>query len=273
MVEADGISSRWIIHQDGNQHEYEVGTSYLHIEERGDSLKIYVPRDEHNWDKSFLQALPRHLLAWMMTPPGSEEIPAETFDAAAVNVVTIILSCETWNAISDLLTMNGVPEVEEVEEEPLPGPEVARPLATPTRRRYSSSISPHSPDAPSSVVVTPEPLRSPESGGASYVTPLTDPGDYDFDGYGTVPSIDERLSPGTQGASRGKYKSLLESVVVLAERMARRDYSSADVSAALDSLSLDDDDVFSSNFSRYNIPTGGDRHNMIGAAGELFVSN
>lgn len=274
MVEAEGISSRWAIRQDGDEHEHEVSMSYLHIEERNNSIKVYVPHDKQKWDNCFLQALPRRLLSWMMAPSGSQETPADNFDAAAVNVVTIILSCEV-STIHDLLKANGVPEieeVEEVEEEPLLVSKPPSPFATPARRGYPSGLSPWSAGTPSSSAITPEPLSSPENGDASYVSPLTDPGDYDLGGYGTVPS-QERLSLASQGESQEKYKRLLESAVVLAGRMARRDYGLADVTAALGGLSLDDDDVFASPFSRHDIPTGSDRHRKIGAAGELFVCN
>lgn len=271
MVEAEGISSRWAIHQDGQVYEHEVSTSYLHIEEREEMLKVYVPRDKGEWDNCFLDALPRRVLTWMMTPPGSAEVSSNSADDAAVNVVTVILNCDVSTTPS-LLKVKSVPEITEVDEEPLPTlePQGTSPPATPTRRRHAPGLLPESPDAPSEAV-TPEPFSSPDNGDARYVTPLTDPGDYESDGSGAVPWPSDELSVARQGALREEYKRLLESAVVMAERMARGDYST-DISGAFDGLSLDDDDVFTGTFSRHHLTNDGDRHRKIGAAGELFVS-
>ena len=268
-MEAEGLSSRWALCQDSEVHEHEISTSYLHIEERGGALRVYVPRDQHQWGNCFFDVLPRRLLSWMMAPQESAEAPAGSFDEAAVNVVTAILNCDV-SAVPALLTAKGVPDNTEVEEEPLAVPEAASPPARPAHGGNPHALSPWSRDAPSSVF-TPDSLSSPGNGDAGYATPPTDSGDYGPAGHGAEPSPSELLSAARQAGSREEYKRLLESVVAMAERVARRDYSTG-LMASFYGLTLGDDGVFACESARHHLSNDEDRNLKVGAAGELFVS-
>ena len=228
-----------------------------------------MPRDQRKWDNCFFDVLPRRLLAWMMAPRGSVEAPAGSLDEAAVNVVTVILNCDV-SAVHALLTAKGVPDNTGVDEVPLPVPEADGSSANPDHRRDPYALSSWSPDAPSSVA-TPDSLLSLGNGDVGYATLLTDPGDYGPTGYGAVHSPGHRLSVARQGASREEFKRVLESVVAVAEKMARRDYS-ADVSASSHGLYMDVDSVFTSASARHHLSNDADRNLKVGAAGELFVS-
>ena len=269
-VEAHGISSRLTIQQDGEIYEYETGQSELHVEERDGSLKIYVPRDKDEQDICFHSTLPRRLLSWMMTAPGSVEPAVPKLDEAASSIISSILNCRI-SAVPALLKKEGVPaiDVAEIQEElhSRSGPAASWLPVTPIR--YGSSN-----ELPSSAVTTPEPPSSLDD--LMYATPLTDPDDY-IVGHAGDPSA-RTLAYSERSTSNSEmiqlqYKQLLTTVVTLARRTARRDYGLSDLSDASADLSLQDD-VFASMSSWRNFfSTPQDQFFKIGAAGELFVSD
>lgn len=272
-VEAEGISSTLVLRQNGHVHEHQVSESDLHIEEKDRSLKIYVPHDDGAWDSCFNYTLPLRLLSWIMATPGNSEAPVDNCGEPAVFAIAGVLNC-ILSAVPTILEKNGVPDIEEVDEEPLLAPASTDPPVTPSQRGHASRVSSRSLDTPSSASITVGPLSPPGNGDASYVTPLTNPGDYDSDGdgYGVVSSPVELLFPGGSEEVGEAFRRLLGSAATMAGRVAWRDYGATDVTDALDNLSLRDDDVFTNTFSTYDILSRARQYTSIGAAGELFVS-
>lgn len=270
-MEAEGISSTLVLRENEHVHEHQVSESDLHIEEKGRSLKIYLQHDDGARDSCFNYTLPMRLLSWIMAPPGNSEAPVDKCGESAVFAIAGVLNC-ILAAVHTILEKNGVPDIEDVDEEPLPAPDSTDPPVTPPQRGCASRVSPRSPDTPSTAAITPGPLSPPENGGASYVTPLTDPGDYDSDSYGVAYSPTELLFPAGSEEADGVFRMLLGSAATMAGRIARRDYGATGVTDALDNLSLRDDDVFTNTFSTYDILLRAGQYTRIGAAGELFVS-
>lgn len=230
-----------------------------------------MPRDKEAFGACVHSTLPRRVLSWIMASPGSTEAHSEAVRTLDMAVAVSIMSCGL-GSVSKILKDNGVPEVNDVLEVPEEVFEAASPPATPAQRNSPSA---QSPGEASSAAVTPDRVfQSPDNGDASYATPLTDPGDYGFDSgaRGAVRSLDARLRPAGSRALEETYARLLNSAVDMAERMARRDYGVADVGGMIENLSLQDDDVFTSTCSAYDLSAMQGQHFKIGAAGELFVS-
>lgn len=270
-VEMEGISSTLVLHQDGHVHERQVSESDLHIEEKDGALKIYVPHDDGARDACFNYTLPRRILSWIMAAPGSDEAPADTCGEPAVLAVTNVLNC-ILAAVPIILEKNGVPSVGEVEDILPPECDSADTPVTPRRLEHASRLLSQSLDTPSSVAITPGALSSPETGDASYITPLTDPGDYGSNGSRVLPFPTEPLFPASSEALDMTFDRLLGSAVTMAGRIAQRDYGVTDVTDALDNLSLQDDDVFVTTSLTYDILSRARQYTRIGVAGELFVS-
>lgn len=267
-MEAEGISSTLVLRQNGNVYEHQVSESDLHIEEKDRSLKVYVPHDDGAWDSCFNYTLPMRLLSWIMTAPGSSEALNDNCAESAVFAIAGVLNC-ILAAVPTILEKNGVPDIEEVDEKPLP----ANPSITPRQRGHASRESPRSPDTLSPEAITPGLLSPPENGGGSYVTPLTDPGDYDPDGHVVASPPTGLLSGASLEEEVGAaFRRLLRSAATMAGRVARQDYGATDVTDALDNLSLQDDSIFTNTFTTYDVLSRARQYTRIGAAGELFVN-
>lgn len=270
-VETEGISSTLVLQQDGHVHEHQVSESDLHIEEKDGVLKFYVPHDDAARDACFNYTLPRRLLSWIMAAPGNDEAPADKCGESAVLEVTNVLNC-ILAAVPTILEKNGVPSIDEVEEASPPESDSADTPVTPRRPGHASRLLSQSPDTPSSVAITHGALSPPETGDASYIIPLTDPGDYESDDFGGLPSPTEPLFPASSEELDRTFDQLLESAVTMAGRVAQRDYGVTDVANALDNLSLQDDSVFTTTSPTYDILSRARQYTRVGAAGELFVS-
>jgi hypothetical protein len=139
------------LEQDNTIYEHEIGKSELHLEEQNNSLKIYVPRNEDQQDLCFRYTLPRRLIFWLMTQPGTNATNTNKIEEAAINVVNSILNCRV-SAISAILTKEGVPEINipDLSEEVTGWAEQSRRSegfmaalpATPTQRNHSSESPP-----------------------------------------------------------------------------------------------------------------------------------
>lgn len=272
-VETEGILSRPVLEQDGILHEVEIGKSELHIEENGNFLTIYVPRNEDLQEYCFKSKLPRRFVAWMMTDPAAGT--TGKIEDAAINVVNSVLDCLV-SAVPAILQGEGVVEVDvpDLSQEdaqmwaPEP-PRSERPTAvlplTPFRERNHSSHLP--PRMALSDAETPESLSSPGEI-LDYPTPLTDPEDYDDEAGASIP-VDLGRRPAFGVSVRElQYQKLLERVVTLARRMTLPEFGSLNMSGMLEGLSIQDD-VFGGLGTFYS--SEWERHRKVGAAGELVV--
>ncbi|KFA71989.1 hypothetical protein S40288_08084 [Stachybotrys chartarum IBT 40288] len=277
-VETDGISSYVSLKQGGRSYEHEVSTSELHIEDKDDMLKIYVPRDEVRQDVCFQSRLPRYLVSWFMTVPGASA--ARNTHDDAVHVTNSVLNCRA-SAVANILREEGVPSIDitEIEITPpviaeiaqveveagMPQVEQAVTPIRPTEMSFgfdsaSSSISERLPD-----VFTP-------ITGMEAATPLTTPGGY-FSGGQSIrrhwsgpPIPSTTLRPQD---FENSYKDLLERVIQRAKTLSFPYCVSEDWEAAFGKLSLADD-VFSDPVTPC-FSSESDRRVKIGAAGELFA--
>ncbi|KEY68188.1 hypothetical protein S7711_09101 [Stachybotrys chartarum IBT 7711] len=277
-VETDGISSYVSLKQGGRSYEHEVSTSELHIEDKDDMLKIYVPRDEVRQDVCFQSRLPRYLVSWFMTVPGASA--ARNTHDDAVHVTNSVLNCRA-SAVANILREEGVPSIDitEIEITPpmiaeiaqveveagMPQVEQAVTPIRPTEMSFgfdsaSSSISERLPD-----VFTP-------ITGMDAATPLTTPGGY-FSGGQSIrrhwsgpPIPSTTLRPQD---FENSYKDLLERVIQRAKTLSFPYCVSEDWEAAFGKLSLADD-VFSDPVTPC-FSSESDRRVKIGAAGELFA--
>lgn len=137
------------------------------------------------------------------------------------------------SSLLTILTPNGALRVESVREPPISVAEEAHLPVAPTGSGHFSAQSPGR--GFSAAVTSVRLLSSLERGDdASYATLLADPADYYSDSGESevVPSFNERLSAAGLRTLHQTYARLLESAVLMAERMVRRDYSAADVAWA-----------------------------------------
>ena len=263
-METDGIFSTWVLRQDENEYEHEVSRGELHIEEKDGSLKIYVPRDREMRDTCYFDALPRRILSWMMTPPGGPEVATSPMDEALVGV---ILSCSV-SAVGKILERKGVPEITEIQEVPVPVPDVDAEPTTPLHQQNQPAVSWRSPSCTPSPATSWPSTPSPASEDANYATPPTDPCVYDSDcdHVATPPPIFQLPTP-----RAAKYQEILATVVSHARKIARRDYGPPGLASAFSGLSTQDDEVFSCPSARVELASSSDQGVKISAAGELFV--
>jgi len=278
-VETEGISSTLILEIGGETFDYEVGTSELHLEEKGGVLKIYVPRDEDRQEICFHSSLPRRLFSWLMTRSGAEQV--ETMDdEAAVNVMQSVLNCSSNSVVPHILTKEGVPEIdiEGIEETPPPSstPEEEASPITPTRPNTTSPAIPRTNSTGRSANWTPRSQTAPSPGDhdSDYPTPLTNPDDFDFsdDEHSGIYTPVRPRPPITMMNSEARdaeYRRLLEKVIDCARRTWLLDVCRSNLQAALRRPSVPDADEEEVVVHYAN---DWERRMKTGAAGELFVS-
>ncbi|KAH7361082.1 hypothetical protein BKA65DRAFT_494597 [Rhexocercosporidium sp. MPI-PUGE-AT-0058] len=91
--------------QDGESHYFEVpdqNGGKVHIEDDLPiGLRIYVPRDARAQEISYLSALQRRLLGWIMTPPSSST-PSNCLNPAALSILKSVLIAHRFTLESSL---------------------------------------------------------------------------------------------------------------------------------------------------------------------------
>jgi hypothetical protein len=92
VCETDGISSELHLNQDGKDIKVELSKSELHLQESDTKLTVYVPRDAQAQYLCFLDRVPRALLEWMMTEPATGI--CEALSERALNVTHRILQAQ-----------------------------------------------------------------------------------------------------------------------------------------------------------------------------------
>ncbi|KAH8895463.1 hypothetical protein GQ53DRAFT_855993 [Thozetella sp. PMI_491] len=109
VFEADKISSKLYLYQDGNAIADVRSTGELHIDPNGPSPKIYLLSDEKSQRRCYLSLLPRRLLEWMLSDPNKKESPYIT-DKAVMAVKTVLMASRV--DISQILDDEGIVNVE-----------------------------------------------------------------------------------------------------------------------------------------------------------------
>jgi len=266
-----------MLKQDNQEYEHEIGRSELHIEESGNLLKVYVPRDEDEQDVCFGSLLPRRLLAWLMAAPG-EDGP-KRIEETAVTIINSILNCRV-SAMATILEREGVPGIQIPDvpitspgraEEPRMTERISATPATPTSRRISS---PHLIGTGSSTPDTSTPRTASSTGYASdYPTPLTDPGDYSDDDSSVQTPVYTRPPPLVPSATQeAQYRRLLERVVSMGRRSEFPNFGATGLTDRVGGSPPSATTADSAGPVSVTYASEWERRMKIGVAGELFVS-
>ncbi|RSL61952.1 hypothetical protein CEP54_005994 [Fusarium duplospermum] len=118
VYETDGIAATLSLNQDGREICYEKGLSDLHIEEEGDSLNVFVPRDKKSQESCYARKLPWGLFKWLMTPSDGGQV---TLNEKGLRITASVLN-SSRSVIADILEEEGIAagefedDYEEVEE-------------------------------------------------------------------------------------------------------------------------------------------------------------
>ncbi|KAF2459569.1 hypothetical protein BDY21DRAFT_317672 [Lineolata rhizophorae] len=210
VYESDGISKTMTLFQYDKFIKIGGKKSNFHLDDNGDQLRLYVPKNRTDRDLCFLRQLPKRLVAFLsITEPKAESI------------IQSILNCSGLPIVDEILNDEGIVEVEgidrpaesDIESEQLSENEAA--LTSPHRSRLSSAISETAHSEVSGdedeVQTTSTSLRSTRIGHAarqrSYV-PFASPTP------ASSPEI-ELQEPDQQGE---RYRALLNHVIVAASR-------------------------------------------------------
>ncbi|OAQ65575.1 hypothetical protein VFPBJ_11205 [Purpureocillium lilacinum] len=115
--ETNGISATLILPQDGLHTTVELEQGEVYIDDKGDILNIYVPRDEESQDVCFGSALPEKLVEWMATDPSTLQIEGSMAESM-VKVVTGVLGTRSPSAMQRILDMQGIVDIDVAIETP-----------------------------------------------------------------------------------------------------------------------------------------------------------
>ncbi|GJN66027.1 hypothetical protein PLICBS_000043 [Purpureocillium lilacinum] len=116
--ETNGISATLILAQDGLHTTVELEQGEVCIDDKGDMLNIYVPRDEESQDVCFGSALPEKLVEWMATDPTTLQIDGSMAESM-VKVVTGVLGTRSPSAMQRILDMQGIVDIDVAIEPPV----------------------------------------------------------------------------------------------------------------------------------------------------------
>jgi hypothetical protein len=285
-LESGVISSSLSYEQDGVIHEIEISQSELHIE-ASTPLTVYVPNNTDSQECCFKCDLPRRLASWMMTDPATGT--QGKIEDGIVNVINSILNC-LISITGRILEKEGIPNVPEVAETPIPNMEIEEPVesttaaAAPSLEAQGESL-PRTPtrSQENEGFSSPEPIFSPPAtpwspthmeSVSDQPTPLTDPEDYDIEDSPGTPNDDGSESPPQfhipVQESLSQYRRLLDGVVALARRTTLP-RNAEDISTRFQGLSVEDDPFEGLNYAYAS--NDWEHRKKVGAAGELFVSN
>jgi hypothetical protein len=257
---------------DGDSINVELERGEVYIDEKPDAmLKIYIPHDDKAQDECIQSTLPKMLVQWIMTKPGSEE--PQPFNEAAIGHVMGLLNAKLVS-LPRILEKGGIIDVDvpnaDIEDEEVRGvasaPAVPLAPCTPERSPSVSSVAPND-------VFTPHPPENPDDLRWGQETPLTDPFSVASPAPLRAPVSGgyfsrTHLSPEPQRESAAVYQKLLDHVIQASRSARFPSHGGFDLSALRDALpgslgSIAPAQSFcSSRFSTFEI----------GAAGELFVS-
>lgn len=274
--EAETISTTLTIRIDGHNVTQEVDRGEIHIDNT-DGLDIYVPHNEDQRHRTYLSALPKRLLHWIMTDPVTNT--CKDIDNSAVGFVQGLLSARL-SGVNYYLEEQGIGDVsipEQIEQEPDIEDTLSYAVAsTPTAVGPSTPLrasSPLSDDSDS------------ESGFLGQETPATDPASFSSPSPGLARSrpsfAREHLLPdpfaapatGQPRTIPREYCALLLQVASAAKRsrVLSGPFDLSDLSSAL----FDDHVTNNRTFNEYDlfgtVISQFERDKRVGAAGELFV--
>ncbi|KAJ6438742.1 hypothetical protein O9K51_08143 [Purpureocillium lavendulum] len=296
--ETNGISATLILPQDGLHTAVELEQGEVCIDDKGDILNIYVPRDEESQDVCFGSALPEKLVEWMATDPTTLQIEGSMVESM-VKVVTGLLGTRSPSAMQRILDMQGIVDIDVAIETPdvalgqtdqsRTGTAIDEPdrpqhqeesITFSTRSRGNSTSS--STLANESAMSTPAPSpttgsRAPHDTGG----PNDHEGSFSHDTYIEIQSHHHRhrqipyrpLSTVTTTSSEC-YRELLQHIVACARATVMPRYGAGSLSTPADplvpSLQAISSDTHG-DWLRRESATSIERDCKVGAAGELFV--
>jgi len=270
----------------------------VYIDDKGDILNIYVPRDEESQDVCFGSALPEKLVEWMATDPTTLQIEGSMAESM-VKVVTGVLGTRSPSAMQRILDMQGIVDIDVAIETPDVALEQTDQSRTgtavdePNRPQHQEesitfSIRSRSNSTSSSTLAnefamsTPAPSsttgsRAPHDTGV----PNGHEGGFSHDTYIEIQShhhhhrqIPHRPISTITTASNYCYRELLQHIVACARATVMPRYGAASLSTpanppvpALQAISGDTH----GDWLRRESATSIERDCKVGAAGELFV--
>lgn len=238
----DSISSQLIIEMGGRSISEQISSSQLHIEDDGSVLNIYVSDEENLRDVCYMSDLPKRLAEWIMTDPKTQI--REDIKQDMVMAIQAILNSK-FSVVERLLDDFGIIEAGTINRDPEEGvydiasSALSSQVCSSSSSRHMGSFSPYSL----------------------------------LDGITLKLSIESSIERKRDAAN--EYRELLSQIIAVARR-SRLLAGTFDLSGLEDSLtgySI----VHDKTFNEYDLFNAGsifetERNEMVGAAGELFVS-
>ncbi|KAI5457847.1 hypothetical protein BGZ63DRAFT_416929 [Mariannaea sp. PMI_226] len=305
VYETDKISSELSISQDGKPINHTLNTSELHIRVQDTVLEIFVSSNKKRQEICYASKLPSQLLTWLMSDEVTH-IPGEMNEKAKRVLVSVLTSSRdtATSVLQDegIALINIQDEESEAEESSAPEYEEVQviepaahedsdeeqPLTAYTPGRDRRSLSTTQVTTPNGVAHTPllQPSDVEEVGSVSLTSHLRAshprpvvvahlPGDYESRRIWSSTRVDAQVEITAEDIDR--YRQLIDQVIVAARaaNFPSRPNNPMDMSALLDALPTDAEEVFSYSGSeeifRFRSRSQLERDKMVGAAGELFV--
>lgn len=286
VYETDGISSKLHLNLPGTPSvSHNLGQSDLHIHESGSLVEIFVPRNKKRRELCYASKLPSELFEWLMAHPDTQQLSNGSGNERGQRLVGMILS-SSQSIIPEILEEEGIvhagvdmdSEDEEEEESSDSETLTSETLVAGVGGSAGSTPGLESPDGREEVNL--DDVISQHSLSASSSLQRNDnrisPHVVDVVG-------DHRASPWTAGypahfdTDTDIYRGLLERAVTAARRtsfpaMPTSPLDNTDgLHAAIEAV-VESSSRYSGAAVRFRSATQLERDKMVGAAGELYVS-
>ncbi|SMR45238.1 unnamed protein product [Zymoseptoria tritici ST99CH_3D1] len=275
--------------QDGKLVELESQAGDVHIEELGDAITVYVPRNKAKQQVCYASKLPEKLAAWIMQHPTTNI--EESVDRSLISVLIAVLSV-TPAVLSPILDHQGIIQLSIADADPETDNHDDTDDESVSSEDEAVPASQASPSAPEPEVVfggaglsswrfAPRTSIPRPNGDTSEEPVLSEEEEETVTSSraytGSRGSLFGRplFSPGTSAphSNASTYQELLQKVV-RAARTARFPSKGTFSMSALRSALPEDDAIGYNGFEatdRYHPINAGERNFEIGAAGELYV--